>query len=158
MPSSLKTPNLKLNQFIAADKPKMDDFNYDNQKLDEQLGSHLADAQKHLSPADRTAILAGQVVTGTYVGNGAPAQAINLGFKAKAGVVFSPVLPCYRSDPNQLTVAQVFSGFFSDCGSTMGVDLTDTGIIVKMGGEQQPMVEQVALNMSNFTYVYMAWR
>ncbi len=38
MPSSSKTPFLKLNKWLGLDKPKKDDFNSDNQKIDEAYG------------------------------------------------------------------------------------------------------------------------
>lgn len=49
MPSTAKTKTLRLNQFVGSDKPKMDDFNYDNTQLETVVGGHLADAQKHLT-------------------------------------------------------------------------------------------------------------
>lgn len=49
MPSSGKTNRLKLNRFVGTDKPKMDDFNYDNQQLETLLGAHLEDGEIHLS-------------------------------------------------------------------------------------------------------------
>lgn len=41
MPSTYKTPFLGLNRFIGSDKPKMDDFNRDTQKLDDKLKEHF---------------------------------------------------------------------------------------------------------------------
>lgn len=55
MPSTAKTKTLRLNQFVGSDKPKMDDFNYDNTQLETVVGGHLADAQKHLTSEERKA-------------------------------------------------------------------------------------------------------
>lgn len=41
MPSTAKTKTLRLNQFVGSDKPKMDDFNYDNTQLETVVGGHL---------------------------------------------------------------------------------------------------------------------
>ena len=65
MPSSNKTLNLELNKWIGSDKPKKDDFNADNQKLDtaikqlsDQLGQ-LSQSQQsgHLSNAQAVSSL-----------------------------------------------------------------------------------------------------
>lgn len=65
MPSSNKTLHLELNKWLGSDKPKKDDFNADNQKLDtacrqlsEQLGQ-LAENQQngHQSNAQAVAAL-----------------------------------------------------------------------------------------------------
>ena len=45
-----KTKTLRLNQFVGSDKPKMDDFNYDNTQLETLVGGHLDDTEKHLTP------------------------------------------------------------------------------------------------------------
>ena len=41
MPSSAKTSFLSLNHWSAGDKPKMADFNSDNQKVDSALQGHV---------------------------------------------------------------------------------------------------------------------
>ena len=53
MPSTSKTKTLRLNQFVGSDKPKMDDFNYDNTQLETLVGGHLDDTEKHLTQAER---------------------------------------------------------------------------------------------------------
>lgn len=48
MPSSNKTTNLQLNKWIGSDKPKKDDFNSDNQKVDmayESMSQRLYQAE-----------------------------------------------------------------------------------------------------------------
>ena len=60
MPSSSKTSVLGLNQFVGSDKPKMDDFNYDNNKLETLVGGHLEDETCHLTAAERERYLTGQ--------------------------------------------------------------------------------------------------
>ncbi len=46
MASTNMTEHLKLNQWIGSDKPKMADFNADNRKVDQAVGSHTADQTK----------------------------------------------------------------------------------------------------------------
>ena len=37
MASTYKTNYLGLNKFVGSDKPKMDDFNFDNETLDQKF-------------------------------------------------------------------------------------------------------------------------
>ena len=69
MGSTYKTTNLNLNKWAANDCPKRVDFNYDNEIIDEVLGEHIDDSEKHLSIADRE-YFASPVSIMTYSGNG----------------------------------------------------------------------------------------
>lgn len=70
MSSSNKTANLQLNSWIGTDRPKMADYNSDNEKIDAAFGSHTGDMQTHLSQEDRER-LETPVYVGTYFGDGA---------------------------------------------------------------------------------------
>ena len=41
MSSTYKTTNLGLNQFVGSDRPKMEDFNFDNQQIDQKFQEHV---------------------------------------------------------------------------------------------------------------------
>ena len=41
MASTYKTNYLGLNKFVGSDKPKMDDFNFDNETLDQKFQEHV---------------------------------------------------------------------------------------------------------------------
>lgn len=69
MGSTYKTANLNLNRWISSDCPKRSDFIYDNEIIDEVLGEHIEDSEKHLSIADRE-YFANPVSVLTYSGNG----------------------------------------------------------------------------------------
>ena len=47
MASTNKTEHLSLNQWVLTDKPRMDDFNSDNQKLDQAVGCLLYTSNRH---------------------------------------------------------------------------------------------------------------
>ena len=49
MPSSSKTNYLSLNHWSAGDKPKMADFNSDNQRIDNAIQAHEQNGALHLA-------------------------------------------------------------------------------------------------------------
>ena len=98
MPSSFKTPFLKLNKYIGKDKPKMDDTNSDNaivdQKMNEHnqklvnLQAHTSSTQTHITQLERLKWNKLQWEIGKYTGNGDATREINLGFQPKLGFLF----------------------------------------------------------------------
>lgn len=49
MPTENKTTNLSLNNWLATDKPKREDFVNDNNIIDTVLGTHIADTSLHIT-------------------------------------------------------------------------------------------------------------
>ena len=47
MTSTYKTNYLGLNKFVGSDKPKMDDFNFDNETLDQKFQEHVQSSLHH---------------------------------------------------------------------------------------------------------------
>ncbi len=94
MASTNKTEHLSLNQWVLTDKPRMDDFNSDNQKLDQAVGEHTADTTLHITSSERNKWNgAPKLAVGTYVGNNALTRTISVGFTPK-------VLRCLRPGRN----------------------------------------------------------
>ena len=83
MPSSAKTSYLQLNSWSAGDKPKMADFNSDNQKVDSALQAHVQNTALHLQ-GNQSTWVAQPFVTGTYTGDDAASRTISLGFQPRA--------------------------------------------------------------------------
>ena len=79
MASTNMTEHLKLNQWIGSDKPKMADFNADNRKVDQAVGSHTADQTMHLTEAERAAWNKAIPIVGGYTGDGTPMRAVEMG-------------------------------------------------------------------------------
>ena len=84
MPSSSKTNYLSLNHWSAGDKPKMADFNSDNQRIDNAIQAHEQNGALHLA-GSQSAWLAQPFVTGGYPEH-------YLGVFAGAAGDFAPVL------------------------------------------------------------------
>lgn len=68
-----KTENFNLNRWEPADEIRVEDFNDNSDKIDEALAKLTAGMPK--------------IVCGTYTGNGAASQTIELGFTPKAVLV-----------------------------------------------------------------------
>lgn len=138
MPSSQKTSHLNLNSWSGADKPKMDDFNADNQKLD--------DAFFKLTP-----------VFGSYVGDGKPMREIDLGFRPKVCLVFAQGVPLFRMNSALYSEVEISCAVLTDSGCSLGASLTDQGFSVRFGSGQYDM-EAFCLNTVDITYLYIALR
>ena len=52
MASTYKTNYLGLNKFVGSDKPKMDDFNFDNETLDQKFQEHVQ-SSLHITEEER---------------------------------------------------------------------------------------------------------
>ncbi len=179
MPSSNKTPHLKLNSWIGSDIPKMADFNTDNTLLDAafaqlqdqiangipgpggadpRLDDHLADGEVHLSPEDRTSLADSAPVVGTYLGDGNPFQGIVLGFRPRFGFVFAdntPIMTLNAAGNAQFTHFAVMTRQ----GCTSGVETIPTGFQAKqLGSANQGGQTSIGLNKDGQLYIYLAWR
>lgn len=73
MASSEKTKKLGLSLWKAEDKPQRTDFRQDNEKLEELVGGHLADAALHLTASEKNFVKTPFAVL-TYTGNGAQSR------------------------------------------------------------------------------------
>ena len=88
MPSSSKTNYLQLNYWSAGDKPKMADFNSDNQRLDNAFQSHIQNNAQHLT-GNQSAWLAQPFVSGTYTGDGAASRSLSPGWHIRPAAASS---------------------------------------------------------------------
>ena len=154
MPSSNKTEHLQLNQWAGSDKPKMEDFNSDNRKVDGAVGAHLADDVRHITAAERLAWSAGAPLTGSYTGNGENSQEITLGFKPTFGIVFAVDQAIVRVSSSNVIL---FSAFLGPAGASIGLAVTDTGFTAyyaptAIGGRM------TNLNLASTVYCYLMFR
>ena len=67
MTSTYKTNYLGLNKFVGSDKPKMDDFNFDNETLDQKFQEHVQ-SSLHITEEERQMLGKANYVIGTYTG------------------------------------------------------------------------------------------
>ena len=138
MPSSQKTPNLALNSWSGADKPKMDDFSSDNQKLDAAF--HRMDP-----------------VIGSYVGDAKITRTVDIGFRPRICLIFTDTIPLFRMNAAQYTEVQIGFAILTELGCTMGSALTDNGFSVRFGGGEYNY-DSFMLNVKGQNYFYIAYR
>lgn len=88
MASTYKTNYLGLNKFVGSDKPKMDDFNFDNETLDQKFQEHVQ-SSLHITEEERQMLGKANYVIGTYTGNGESPRTIDVGFDVEFGIIFA---------------------------------------------------------------------
>lgn len=162
MSSTLKTNHYSLNSWIGSDKPKREDFNYDNQKIDGALHTlatgletHQEDEVAHITAAERAAWQDKlSLATGSYVGDGQTNRAITLGYKPKAVLVFqdwTPLVTC--NFPSSMALAN--AGIAIEAGGTSGMTVFATGFSVMNVTTTNPAGYAPRLNSSGVTYYYL---
>ncbi len=155
MPSSYKTEHLGLNRWIGSDKPKRADFNEDNILIDTAFAEHLADHTTHTTQEEKQ-LWNTPFAAGSYAGNNAAARTISLGFTPRAVCVSAVgVAPIGMNLNGEVFVR---SGFATAVGSTKAVELTQGGFLVHNATNAPPDGETPRLNMSDITYIYLAWK
>ena len=171
MPSSNKTLHLQLNKWAGGDKPKMDDFNADNQVVDDACAAlsdavaqvaqtaqaHAADTA-HIAPAERTAWNAkDKFVLGSYTGNGASSRKITLEFAPRFGMLYGIGQAVVRSDWDNDNNNN-YVGFFSSSGSSEGIVADSSGFTVTNHAAPRPNGHTLKQNENGVTYIYIAWQ
>lgn len=157
MPSSSKTSYLKLNYWTASDKPKMADFNSDNQKIDGALQEHVQNAVLHLK-GSQSAWISQPFASGSYTGNGAATRTVTLGFRPALLVILPQAYGPLEVDTVQQTPILRFA-MAADSQGSSGVTIADNGFTVKQA-QSAPLagMAKVCLNENNVTYRYFAMK
>jgi len=123
-------------------------------------GSHIADQGIHLSPREK-AWLGAPYQIGSYIGNGATTQAINLGFAPQAVFVmaaqFPPVHVSFSTQSLVYFGMAVRTGSVSASGS-MGIEMTNSGFQLRSGSAFNYGTSIPRLNESGGSYLYFAMK
>ena len=165
MASTSKTSHLNLNQWSSTDKPKMADFNSDNQKVDSgvsalnsSLSSHTASTLVHLTTSDKEKIASVmKLELRTFVGDGVNQRKITLGYKPKLGIIFAVGMPMFEkyAPTNALNQNAVV---FTELGCAEGVSLESDGVRLYYSAFNMPDGNGSHINDPNVTYVLIAAR
>ena len=155
MPSSSKTSHLKLNYWSAGDKPKMADFNSDNQLVDSAIQAHVQNTARHLS-GNQSAWIGQPFVSGTYVGSGEAAKSVTLGFQPALVIVLPQSYGPIELDTVQKMPVIRFAIGADGYGST-GLSITATGFTV-VQDQKLPLtgLPMICLNENKVNYRYFA--
>ena len=145
MASTNMTEHLKLNQWIGSDKPKMADFNADNRKVDQAVGSHTADQTMHLTEAERAAWNKAIPIVG----------AVEMGVAPRFGILYAVDKVPIGATATSGTV-DVYSGFFSQTGCSQGLMLNPGDTAFTALNVPQAVYGRIAkLNEKDVKYVYI---
>lgn len=161
MSSTNKTTNLNLNSWVSTDKPKMQDFIYDNNIIDSVVSTHIADTNSHLTSA-LLAKINTPFTCSNYIGNGNSSRTISLTFAPKFVIVFCCSMPfnMYDSESEYTEITSAFlASSNSDPYSSPGGYISGNGFIVYQmpdGQDQQGM--HYSLNLSGESYAYIAFK
>ena len=158
MPSSGKTEKLALNRFAGSDKPKMDDFNYDNSRIDAALGGHLEDGELHLGAGERERYLRPQVETFSYTGDGETTREVALPFAPALCVVYPNNAPPSINDMTNPGIVIWSHGVAWPGGSTLGLSLSGTALTVYEDMDTAPFAARRSLNTYGQEYLCLLYR
>ena len=157
MPTSNKTPNLGLNNWVGTDKPKRSDFVEDNLLLDAALGGHISDMDVHFSAADREK-WNDPVVQNVYSGTGQAEFVLNFEFSPKVVLVF-----CYNKGPGEISADGTYTivnfGLATQRVHTAGISMSGNSVTVSQS-QSVPGSGGTYLNLNSGTaqYGYLAFR
>ncbi len=159
MPSSSKTSVLGLNQFVGSDKPKMDDFNYDNNKLETLVGGHLEDGTCHLTAAERERYLTGQTACLTYTGDGSAERTVELPFAPAAVLAAAVGVPFVTADPSSPSIVKGYAAAASPtAGASAGAALSGSTLTVYNDADSVMAESRRKLNAPGVSYLVVLWR
>lgn len=152
MSSTYKTTYLGLNKFVGSDKPKMDDFNFDNEQLDSKFQEHV-ESNLHITEEERKLLGKSNFVMGTYTGDGQSTQIIPLDFEAEFLMIFTKGEELIHASGN---TSNIYSAILTPLGCTDGVLFTEGGFMVSYISTTPPDGKKTMLNVSGKTYIYLA--
>jgi hypothetical protein len=152
MPSSYKTTHLRLNQWIGSDIPKRTDFNSDNIMVEEICGSHINNAQIHITQDERSKWNA-PFVTGKYNGSGQVERTISLGFTPAFVQVFAANKPTGAD-----SASDCYSAMASAAVGSVGIQIVSGGITVQTGSVNAVGGYVPKLNAAGVEYAYIAYK
>ena len=154
MSSTYKTNYLGLNKFVGTDKPKMEDFNFDNEQLDSKFQEHV-ESNLHITKEERKLLGKSNFVMGSYVGDGQEERIIPLDNEVEFLFIFTAGEALNHVNG---TITDIFSAVLTPLGCTAGASLTEGGFSVsQFPSSISPMDGNKALlNQSGKTYLYLA--
>lgn len=160
MSSTNKTANIQLNSWSASDKPKRDDFNYDNEVLDSVLQNHFVDDLRHCTGVDRD-LWTNRFYHGMYFGDGTLSRTIvtNCPFEPKFVIVFASARPTSVMDFNEQKKYN-YTAFATPISRTMGFSLVDNfrNLAIEQDVVPSMFSEYSFLNALGVAYSYIMIR
>ena len=138
MSSTYKTTNLGLNQFVGSDRPKMEDFNFDNQQIDQKFQEHVL-SNLHLTEQQRE-----QQASRTIAVEGE----IGFGLIFMVGEVFNQTVTSSGD-------TYVYAAIITPQGCSKGVSIAEGGFTVQQSATSPMDGKRNMLNQSGKSYLYI---
>lgn len=152
MPSAFKTTNLGLNVWLGSDKPTRSDFVSDNNIIDNKLGGHINNTDKHLS-ADEKIRLDSPYEIQILQGNGDTIRTVELNFQPKIAICFAVNTPSVVTQGSISTVSSAIAVY--NTGGSGGLVISENSIKVKNETDGNAFYN---LNESGVQYILIAFR
>ncbi|MCQ4021537.1 MULTISPECIES: hypothetical protein [unclassified Ruminococcus] len=154
MASTNKTEHLGLNQWIGSDHPTRTDFVQDNSIIDNAVGTHCADANIHLTSAEKARV-SNPVTIKQYSGTGATSITVNFAFEPKLVLVQKKNSPpvSYSSSGVVINSGFVTPGY----GGTQGLSLM-SGVLTLSYATAMTNGARANFNEENAAYIIAAFR
>ena len=158
MPSTNKTTNLNLNQWIGTDKPKREDFISDNNILDTVISGHINNNDIHVTET-LLSQLSSSVSLGMTFGTGEETQSIQMPFEPSMVIILAAAKPLveYNTSSNYVKCNSGIA-FQSTYGSSLGVSLTGNQLTVQQTLSSPSGGVYYNLNNSAEVYIYAAFK
>lgn len=159
MPSTSKTKTLRLNQFVGSDKPKMDDFNYDNTQLETLVGGHLDDGGKHVSQKEREEWSRPSSDLFFYDGDNAEERTFTLDFAPRFCTVYALNMPGNLNDMTTPAISMCYQAAAAQEGKgTAGAALNGSQLTVYNDADGTMAELRRKLNARGLSYVCHLFR
>ena len=153
MPSTNKTPNLRLNNWIESDIPKRIDFVSDNVIIDNLLGGHINDNGKHLTTAEKGRVSEPYVFS-LVQGTGTSSAEFRPGFTPKMAVVFKTSAPPVKLSTDSLIINYAIA---TQSGGSGGASLSGDTLTLTQNSAPSNGT-QYNLNESGSSYVIVYFK
>lgn len=129
MSSTYKTTNLGLNQFVGSDRPKMEDFNFDNQQIDQKFQEHVL-SNLHLTEQQREQLGKASYQIGSYSGDGQASRTIAVEGEIGFGLIFM-VGEVFNQTVTSSGDTYVYAAIITPQGCSKGVSIAEGGFTVR---------------------------
>ena len=157
MPSTNKTTNLNLNQWIGTDKPKREDFVSDNNILDTVISNHINNDDVHVT--EDLSHLSSTMSLGMTFGTGEETQSIQMPFEPSMVIILAVSKPLVEYDTLEDCI-KCNSGIAlkSSYGSSSGVSLSGSQLTVQQTLSSPSGGVYYNLNNPAEMYIYAAFK
>lgn len=154
MPTSNKTSILGLSLWEESDKPRRLDFVEDNQALENILGRHYLDNERHLN-AETYRKLHEPFEVRTYTGSGGASRSLAFTFEPKLVMVWAVD---HGAAEYTGTCTKQYAGLAAEKGNSAGISISEVQVTVQQDQTVPESGSMAALNESGVTYLMVAFR